>query len=119
MVIPHKPASFLNEQSKMRNTFNRIQGVGFGEILRHVQEDRILGLEDIPAIIPLHEAAIGDPHRVATAELKMWEIMQKNSKFSQYNAALQLMAANLDCNPSSLRNALRMELFKDMADSFT
>jgi len=48
----------------------------------------------------------------------MREIKQKNRKFSQYYTEFQVIAANLDCNPLALRNALRMGLLEEMKDSF-
>jgi len=87
--------------------------------LPHVREDGTIGLEDLPALIQLLEAAFGDPDRVATAERKMREIKQKNREFSQYYAEFQVIAADLDWNPSALRNALRMGLSEEMKDSFT
>jgi len=119
MVIRHKPGSFPDEQSKMRYAFNRLRGVALGQILPHIQEDGTIGLEDLPAFIQLLEAAFGDPDRVATAERKMREIKQKNREFSQYYAEFQVIAADLDWNPSALRNALRMGLSEEMKDSFT
>jgi hypothetical protein len=74
MVIRQKPASFPDEQSKMRYAFNRLRGIALGQILPHVREDGTIGLEDLPAFIQLLEAAFGDPDRVATAERKMREI---------------------------------------------
>jgi len=68
MVIPHKPTSFPDEQSKMRYAFNRLRGVALGQILPPVREDGTIRLEDLPALIQLLEAAFGDPDRVATAE---------------------------------------------------
>jgi len=61
MVIQHKAGSVPDEQSKMRYAFNRLRGVALGQILPHVQEDRTIGLEDLPAFIQLREAAFGDP----------------------------------------------------------
>jgi hypothetical protein len=49
----------------------------------------------------------------------MREIKQKNREFSQYYAEFQVIAADLDRNPSALRNALRMGLSEEMKDSFT
>jgi len=103
----------------MRYAFNRLRGIALGQILPHVREDRTIGLEDLPALIQLLEAAFGDPDRVATAERKMREIKQKNCEFSQYYAEFQVIAADLDWNPSALRNALRMGLSEEMKDSFT
>jgi hypothetical protein len=74
MVIRHKPASFPDEQSKMRYAFNRLRGIALGQILPHLQEDGMIGLEDLPAFIQLLEAAFRDPDRVATNERKMREI---------------------------------------------
>jgi hypothetical protein len=67
----------------------------------------------------LLEEAFGDPDRVATAEQKMREIKLMNCQFSQYYAKFQVIAADLDWNPSALGNALRMGLSKEMQDSFT
>ena len=119
MVIRHKPASFPNEQSKMRYAFNQLRGVALGQILPHVREDGTIGLEDLPAFIQLLESAFGDPDRVATAERTMREIKQKYREFSQYYAEVQVIAADLDWNPSALRNALRIGLSEEMKDSFT
>jgi len=119
MVIRHKPASFPDEQSKMRYAFNRLRGVALDHILPHVREDGTIGLEDLPALIQLLEAAFGDPDRVATAEWKIRGNKRKNREFSQYYAEFQVIAADLDWNPSALRNALRMGLSEEMIDSFT
>ena len=119
MVIRHKPASFPDEQSKVRYAFNRLRGVALGQILPHVREDGTIGLEDLPALIQLLEAAFGDPDRVATAERKMREIKQKHHEFPQYYAEFQVIAADLDWNPSALRNTLKMGLSEEMKDSFT
>ena len=48
----------------------------------------------------------------------MREIKQKNREFSQYYAEFQVIAADLDWNPSALRNALRSGLSQEMKDSF-
>jgi hypothetical protein len=48
----------------------------------------------------------------------MREIKQKNREFSQYYAEFQVIAADLDWNPSALRNALRSGLSEEMKDSF-
>jgi hypothetical protein len=103
----------------MRYAFNRLRGIALGQILPHIQEDGTIGLGDLPAFIQLLEAAFGDPDRVATTERKIPEIKQKNREFSQYYSEFQVIAANLDWNPSALRNALRMGLSEEMKDSFT
>jgi hypothetical protein len=48
----------------------------------------------------------------------MREIKQKNQEFSQYYAEFQVIAADLDWNPTALRNALRSGLSEDMKESF-
>jgi hypothetical protein len=48
----------------------------------------------------------------------MREIKQKNRKFSQYYTEFQVIAADLDGNPSALRNTLRSGLSEEMKDSF-
>jgi hypothetical protein len=49
----------------------------------------------------------------------MREIKHNNREFSQYYAEFQVIAADLDWNPSALRNALRIGLSEEMKDSFT
>jgi len=61
MIIRHQPASFPDEQSNMWYTFNRLWGIALGQILRHVREDRTVGLEDLPAFIQCLEAGLGTP----------------------------------------------------------
>jgi hypothetical protein len=119
MMIRHKPASFPHKQSKMRYAFNRLRGVAFVQILPHVREDTTIGLEDLPAVIKLLEAAIGDPNQVATTKRKMQVIEQKNREFSQYYAEFQVIATDLNWNPLALRNALTMGLSKEIKESFT
>jgi len=118
MVIRHTPSRFPDEQAKMRYAFNRLSGIALKQILPHVRDNGEVGLEDLPAFIQLLEAAFGDPDRVATAERNMKEIKQKNREFSLYYAEFQVIAADLDWNPSALRNALRSGLSEEMKDSF-
>jgi hypothetical protein len=54
-------ASFPDEQSKMRYSFNILRGIALGQIVPHVQEDGTIGLEDLPPFIQLLEAVFGDP----------------------------------------------------------
>jgi hypothetical protein len=75
-------------------------------------------LECLPALLQLLEAAGGDPGRIATTKRKLQDIKQKKSEFSQYYAEFQVIAADLDWNPSALRNALRVGLSEEMKDSF-
>jgi hypothetical protein len=48
----------------------------------------------------------------------MREIQQKLREFSQYYAEFQVISADLDWNPSALRNAVRSGLSEEMKDSF-
>jgi hypothetical protein len=118
MVIRHTPSRFPDEQAKMRYAFNRLSGLALKQILPHVRDNGDIGLADLPAFIQLLEAAFGDPDRVATAERAMKDIKQKNREFSLYYAEFQVIAADLDWNPSALRNALRSGLSEEMKDSF-
>jgi hypothetical protein len=117
MIIRHKLNSFLDKQSKMRYAFNQLSGLALRKILPHVRENGKIDLGDPTAFIQLLEAAFGDPDRVATAERNMREIKQKIREFSQYFAEFQVIASDLDWNPSALRNALRSGLPEEMKDS--
>ena len=119
MVIPHKPASFADNQLKMPYAFNRLRGVALDQILPHVCEDRMIGLQDRPAFVPLSEEAFGYHNQVINAERKMREIEEYNRAFSQYYAEFRVITANLDCNRFALQNALRMGLSEEMRNSFT
>ena len=102
----------------MQYSFTRLRGVFLGQIVPHIWEDGEIGLEDLPALIQLLEAAFGDPDQVATMERKVQKIKQKNREFSQYYAEFQVIAANHEWNPSALRNTLRMGLLEELMDSF-
>jgi hypothetical protein len=102
MVIRYKPASFPDKQSKMQYIFNRLRGIALGQILPHVREDGTISLEDLPAFVHLPVAGMGVLDRVATAKRKMWEIKQIIREFSPYYAQFQVIAADLDWNPSAL-----------------
>jgi hypothetical protein len=119
MIVRHKPSSFPNEQLKMRYAFNHLSGLALRQILPHVRENGEVDLGDLSAFIQLLEAAFGDHDRVATMDRNMKDIKQKNREFSQYYAEFQVIAADLDWNPSALRNALRSGLSEEMKDSFT
>jgi hypothetical protein len=94
----------------MRYTFNHLRGIALGQVLPHVQEDRTIALEDLSAGIHHLEAAFGDPDRVVTTKQKMREIKQMHHEFSQYYGEFQVIAADLDWNPSAIWNTLRMGL---------
>jgi hypothetical protein len=49
----------------------------------------------------------------------MREIKQMNREFSQYYTEFQVIAADLDWNPSALQNGQRMGLSEEMKDSIT
>jgi hypothetical protein len=118
MIIRHKPNSFPDAQSKMRFSFNRLSGLALRHILPHVRENGEIDLGDLTAFIQLLGAAFGDPDRVATAEPNMREIKQMNRECSQYYAEFQVIAADLDWNPSALRNALRSGFSEERKNSF-
>ena len=118
MVIRHTPSRFPDKQAKMRYAFNRLSGIALKQILPHVRDNGEIGLENLPAFIQLLEATFGDPDRVTTAERNMKEIKQKNPEFSVYYAEFQVIAADLDWNPSALRHALRSGLSESMKDCF-
>jgi hypothetical protein len=80
----------------MRHTFNRLSGIALGQMLPYTQEDRMIGLEDLPACIQLLGSGFGHPDRVATAERKMKGINPTNREFSHGYAELQVIAADLD-----------------------
>jgi hypothetical protein len=117
MVIRHKPSSFPDEQSKMRYAFNRLSGIALRQIFPHVRENGVIRLANLSALIQLLDADFGDPDWVAMAERNMRAIKQKNWEFSQYYAEFQVSAADLDWNPSALRNSLRSGLSDEMKDS--
>jgi len=96
MGIRHKPASFPDEQSKLQYALNRLRGVALEQMLPNIREDGTIGLEDLPPLIELLEAACGDPNGVATAKQKMREIKQINREFSEYYAGFEMSAANLE-----------------------
>jgi hypothetical protein len=102
----------------MRYVFHCLSGLALRQILPHIRENGEIDLGDLTAFIQLLEAAFGDPDRVATAQRNMREINQKNREFSQYYAEFQVIAADLDWNPSALRNALRSRLSEETKDSF-
>ena len=118
MVIRHTPSMFPNEQANMRYAFNRLSGLAMKQIIPYVWENGEIGLGDLPAFIQLLEASFGDPGRVATAERNMKEIKQMNQELFLYYAQFQVIAADLDWNPSALRNALRTGFSEEMKDSF-
>jgi hypothetical protein len=119
MFIRHDPARLPDEQSKMRDSFNRLRGVDLCQILPHIREDGRIGLDDLPPFIKLLEAAFGDPDQVATAKRNMREIKQKHRQFSQYYGEFEVIAADLDWDHSALRNSLRMGLSEEMKECFT
>jgi hypothetical protein len=87
-------------------------------MLPHVWQNGEIDLGDLTAFIQLLEAAFGDPDRVVTWEWNMRDIKQRTGEFSQYYAEFQVITADLDWNPSALRNALRSGLSEQMKDSF-
>jgi hypothetical protein len=89
-------------------------GIALGHILPHFREDGMIGLEDQPAFIQYVIPTFEDSDLVPTAIRNICEIKQMNREFSQYLAEFQEISANLDWNPSALRNPLRMRLSEAM-----
>jgi len=110
MLIWHKPASIPDAQLKMQTALNHLRGVPLGQILPHVRDNGEIGLENLPAVIELLEAAFGDHDRVATAKWIMLQIKQKNPEFSKYYAEFEVIAADREWNPAALWNALTIWL---------
>jgi hypothetical protein len=103
----------------MRYTFNHLSRLALRQIVPHIRENGEIDLGDLSGFTQPLEAAFGDPDRVATAERNMRDNQPKNREFSQYYAEFQVIAADLDWNPSAQRNALRSGLSEEMKDSFT
>jgi hypothetical protein len=118
MVIQHTPSRFPDEQTKMRYALNCLSGLTLKQVLPYIRENGEIGIEGLPAFIQLLEAAFGDHDQVATGERNMREIKQKNREFSQNYAEFQVIGADLDWNPSAIRNALSSGLSEKMKDSF-
>jgi len=103
----------------MQYAFTHLRGLALSQILLHIWDNGEIGLEDIPALIQLLAAAVGDPDQVATVEWKIQEIKQRNCKFSQYYPKFQLIASDLQLNNYPLKNALRIGLYAEIMDSCT
>jgi hypothetical protein len=83
MVIQHKPTSFPKERSRMRYAFNLLSRVAIGQIMPHIRENGMIGLDDLPAFIQLLESTFENPNQVATSERFMRTIKQGMRKFRQ------------------------------------
>jgi len=63
----------------------------------------MIGLEYQPAFTRLLKVACGDPDWVAPTKRKMGAIKPKNRDFSQYYAESEVIATDLDWNPSAVQ----------------
>lgn len=62
---------------------------------------------------------MGDPNRIATGERRLQEINIQNWEISWYCGEFQVIATDLDWNPSALQNTLQIRLSEEMTDTST
>jgi hypothetical protein len=95
-----------------------VRFVALGQIMAHIRKDRMIWLEELPAITQLLKAACGDPVRLATTERNMQDIAKINCEFSLYFAEFPFTATDLNWNSLAIQNAQRMGLSQDIKDFF-
>jgi len=72
----------------------------------------MIGLEYQPAFTRLLKVACGDPDWVAPAKRKMGAIKPKNRDFSQYYAESEVIATELDWNPSAVQTLCKWDYLR-------
>jgi hypothetical protein len=78
----------------MLYAFNFLREVPLGHILAHIWENGEIGLEDLPAVIKLLEAAFGDLNRVATAEQIIQDINKRTLSSVSNTLDFKLLLSN-------------------------
>jgi hypothetical protein len=118
MVISCKPGSFPDKQKTIWHTFNLPKGVALVQIKPHIQNNGTIGLEHLPMVLQLLEAAFENPDRVATAEQKIRDTEQMRLELSQNYAESQLFATHLQWITVVLNDILRIRLPQEIKDIF-
>jgi hypothetical protein len=74
-------------------------------------------LENVESLIPILEAAFGDPNQVGTASAELDKRMQGNKDFSQYYAEFQCLMAILDDDSNAKKATLKRCLSEELQTS--
>jgi hypothetical protein len=109
------PGEFLNEQSKLRYAFSRLEGAALEQLIHLVKDDRV-NLGNFEAFVTSLEEAYGDPDRVNTADRARTKLRQGNRDFVAYYAEFQRLIADLNWNDVAKHMALHRGLCEELKD---
>jgi hypothetical protein len=110
-----RPGEFLNEQSKLRYAFSRLEGAALEQLIHLVKDDRV-NLGNFEAFVTSLEEAYGDPDHVNTAEWALAKLRQGNRDFVAYYTEFQRLIADLNWNDAAKRAALHRGLCEELKD---
>jgi hypothetical protein len=77
LCLMNCPGEFLNEQSKLRYAFSRLEGTVLEQLI-HLMKDDHMNLENVEAFVTSLEEAYGDPNRMNTTERVLTKLHQGN-----------------------------------------
>jgi hypothetical protein len=77
LCLIDRPGEFLNEQSKLRYTFSRLEGAMLEQII-HLMKDDCVNLENFEAFVTSLEEAYRYPDYMNTAEWVLTKLCQGN-----------------------------------------
>jgi hypothetical protein len=110
-----RPGEFLNEQSKLRYAFSRLEGAALEQMIHLVKNDHV-NLENFEAFVTSLDEAYGDPDRVNTAERTLAKLRRGNRDFVTHYTEFQCLIADLDWNDAATRAALHRGLSEELKD---
>jgi hypothetical protein len=106
---------FLNEQSKLRYAFSRLEGATLEQLVHLMKDDR-MNLGNFEVFVTSLEEAYGDPDCVNTAERALAKLHQGNRDFVAYYAEFQCFIADLNWNDAAKHAALHCRLCEELND---
>jgi hypothetical protein len=109
------PGEFLNEQSKLRYAFSRLEGAALEQLIHLMKDDRV-NLGNFEAFVTSLEEAYGDPDLMNTADRARTKLCQGNWDFIAYYAEFQRLIADLNWNDVAKHMALHRGLCEELKD---
>jgi hypothetical protein len=110
-----RPGEFLNEQSKLRYAFSRLDRAALEQLI-HLVKDYRVNLENVEAFVTSLEEAYGDPNRINTTERVLAKLSQGNQDLVAYYAEFQCLIVDLNWNDAAKCMALHRGLCEELKD---
>ena len=108
---------YTTPQQRMVYVCSRLTGAAYSQILPYLKEG-VATLGDYKDILNILETAFGDPNRVANAQVKLFQLRQKNQEFSTFLAEFQRLCLEAKYSEGALVVLLEQNISQELRSLF-